>query len=71
MSRLHITYQWIKSTDSLPPEPGYYIVFGSYTRDCPKKVCEAYYDHKRKRFYQQGTISKNVTHWMPLPQKPQ
>lgn len=54
----------------LPTVSGCYIIYGNYTRDCPKCVSEAYYDHKRRRFNQQGIYSKNVTHWQPLPKPP-
>ena len=62
---------WISVNDRLPETYTRVLIFGRYTRDCPKKVYEAVFHIKGKRFTSlAGIISKDVTHWQPLPSPP-
>lgn len=63
--------QWISVKERLPEKSCSVIVWGRYTKDCPRRANEARFDHKRKRFYQDCTITKDATHWMPLPEAPE
>jgi hypothetical protein len=40
------------------------------TQDCPMDVMEGMYFKKQMRFMSNMIYSKNVTHWMPLPEPP-
>lgn len=66
---------WISVKDRLPKIGEHYtiLVFGSYTRDCPQRVTQVHY-YKRGKFIDyrnmDGSRTKNVTHWMPLPHPP-
>lgn len=62
--------KWISVKDRFPDKSGQYVVYGRYTKDCPMNVFEAFYDKKRKRFTSDYIISKDVTHWQPLPEPP-
>lgn len=61
---------WIPTNDGWPAQSGSYIIYGRFTKDCPKKVEQAYFDRKRMAFYNLGIKAKNVTHWMLLPEPP-
>lgn len=66
---------WIDVNDQLPKERDYFsiLVYGSYTRDCPQRPTEVHYYWRGKNIEfrnMDGSRTKNVTHWMPLPKKP-
>lgn len=63
--------EWVSVKDRLPEECVHVIIYGRYTSDSPMKANQALYVPKKRKFYQEGVISKNVTHWMPLPEPPQ
>lgn len=65
-----IKNNWISVEDRWPDTAGDYIVYGRFTRDCPKGVDVGSFYKKRRRFYNRGIITKDVTHWMPLPEPP-
>lgn len=62
--------EWISVKNRLPDEYSTIIIYGRFTRDCPNKVYEASFNPKSRKFHCAGIISKNVTHWMPLPSPP-
>ncbi len=62
--------KWIKCSDRLPENDGSYIIYGRFTKDCPKEVVEAQYTAHNRRFHQDHVISKDVTHWQYLPENP-
>lgn len=66
---------WISVKDRLPEKTGNVLIYGSYTRDCPQRSMEALFVKKGNNpnywyFSIMGIKSKNVTHWMKLPQPP-
>ena len=63
--------EWVSVEERLPEECVHVIIYGRYTSDSPMKANQALYVPKKRKFYQEGVISKNVTHWMPLPNSPQ
>lgn len=62
--------QWISVEDKLPEIYSNVIIYGRYTADCPLSVYAADYNPKNKLFRCDYIKSKNVTHWMPLPNPP-
>ena len=60
--------EWIDIKTDKPKYNGSYLIYGSFTRDCPKEVTKAYWI--KNHFVEIGIKAKNVTHWMPLPPKP-
>jgi hypothetical protein len=62
--------EWISCKERLPDKQDRYLIFGQFTKDCPNQVYEALYLKKPRRFMADGIYSKNVTHWMPLPEPP-
>lgn len=67
--------KWISVAERLPEKNCHILVFGSYTRDCPKVAMECIFYHKNNPKYCEFRNSdmsrtKNVTHWMPMPQPP-
>lgn len=62
--------EWVSVKDKLPEKQGRYLIYGRFTCDCPNQVMEAYYLFKPRKFMIDGIYSKNVTHWMPLPEPP-
>lgn len=62
--------EWISVKDRLPENTGDVLIYGRFTIDCPRRVYEAFYDKKRDKFTRLYINSKDVTHWMPLPDPP-
>lgn len=62
--------KWISCRDRFPDKQGSYLIYGRFTKDCPNEVMEAHFLLKPRRFMRDGIYSKNVTHWMPLPEPP-
>lgn len=67
--------KWISVNEYLPEKSGWYLVYGSYTRDCPQKTMEAIFHKKNNPKYSyftsnDGIKTKNVTHWQSLPPPP-
>lgn len=64
---------WIDLKDELPTNQFTILVWGSYTRDCPQKATEVHFYRKGKNIEfrnMDGSRTKNVTHWMPMPTGP-
>lgn len=64
--------KWISTADRLPMETGRYIVYANITYrnargvlDTIKMVCLSSYSE-----WDGFAVSKEVTHWMPLPEPP-
>jgi hypothetical protein len=62
--------EWISVNDRLPEKNMRCMIYGRYTKDCPMDVMEGMYFKKQMRFMSNMIYSKNVTHWMPLPEPP-
>lgn len=65
------TWTEIRSHLDLPNEYMDVNVYGRFTKDSPKTVYQATFNPKTRKFYSEGVISKNVTHWKYLPKPPQ
>lgn len=68
--------EWVAVTEGYPEKTMNVIIYGRYTRDCPKRTHEALFVRKGNNpnywhFSIGGIKSKDVTHWMPLPLAPQ
>jgi len=65
--------EWISVNDRLP-EHGMFtiLVYGRFTADCPKRVMEVHYYRRGNKceFRSNNIKTKDVTHWMPLPEPP-
>lgn len=59
---------WISVKDDLPPYGQPVIVCRPYSKDC-LKVEQGYRD-LGDWWWVYGTLTKRVTHWMPLPKPP-
>ncbi|RTY33459.1 DUF551 domain-containing protein [Morganella morganii subsp. morganii] len=68
--------EWIKKSESPPVDEGKYLVFGSHGRTTAwwkpdiRKFCDAESGENEGMQDWDGEVYL-VTHWMPLPEKPQ
>lgn len=62
---------WISVEERLPEEDGAYLVhLGPHGHVTYDTVCEMYFDHEKKDWYdpERWSYTVFVTHWMPLPE---
>jgi hypothetical protein len=67
--------EWISIKDRLPEKTGYYIVAAEFDGEYPKCMIQTMHFVKVAygtpvNMWYDYEISKQITHWMPLPEPP-